>query len=443
VTATISAIRSALLFSIAATIVFALASCGGGGGGSINPPPTQPPTTSPSPLPSGSPYPSNNGDTFAYSGTSTQVVTRSVPTPTPPPSTVQSTVTQNQTVMTAQMFHGNPATDFHTVETDTAPNQAITTTSDNYFDFPSGTGNVVQLGFSSTDSNGVTLDVQYLSGNGIIDQLPETQGGNWLNNASESTVENNPDGTSLTQTVNADGSYNETQTLVVGNGTITENSDGTGTANFPTTVFFGTGTGTLFSIGAQSGGLIPITLSAVGASAPTPAPVLVQIPAWYPASPTLASDTTTNMGTTRIPRGCAASTYPGVGIQLHESRTRLDTILGYQETETQDRWIVPSIGPTCAQIADSVVLFYDFTGQTTTAVFNSAGVQTTSITEVLGLQSATILAAARHPLDLRSRSAAFSARLELSRERIERFRQAVRRRQLLRLQNFLQRKILL
>lgn len=438
-TANISALRAAFVLSIAATIAFALASCGGGGGGggTINPPPPNA-----SPLPSGSPYPSNNGDTFSYAGTSVQTVSRSVPTPTPPPSTTTSTVTQNQTVKTGQTFHGTSATDFQTVETDVGPNQTITTNSDDYFVFPGASGNVVQIGFKSTDSNGVTLNVQYLSGNGIIDQLPETQGANWSNSAAESLTENDPDGSQVVEAINADGSYTETQTLAAGTANITENSDGTGTATFPTLVFFGVGTGTQFAIGAQSGGIIPITVSAIGAPTPTPPPILVPVPAWYQASPTLASDMTTNDGTASLPSGCAAHAYPGIGIQLHEARTRLDTILGYQETETQDRWIVPSVGPTCAKITDTIVLFYDFTGQTVTDVFNSTGVQTTGITETLGLQSATISNAARHALDRRSSALAFAAQLELGRARVERFRQTVRRHQLMRLKSFLERKAL-
>src|SRR5579864_1373093 len=156
--AKMSRIRAFAVLGVAAALGLSFASCGGGGGGTIAPPsPSQ--SLSPSPLPSGSPHPAANGDTFAFSGTSRQTTTRTRPTPTPPPVVTNSSVTQNQTVQTGATFHSIPATDFHSVETDAGPNQTITTTSDNYFVFPSSTGNVVQIGFSSTDSNGVTLDV--------------------------------------------------------------------------------------------------------------------------------------------------------------------------------------------------------------------------------------------------------------------------------------------
>ena len=360
-------VRNLAIVGVAtATIALSFASCGGGGGGgggggAMNPPPTITPA-SPTPTPSPVVCPSGGCTAFSLSGSISETVTRTAPTPVPPPSTTTSTVSQTIAVITGQVFHGKPATDYQSTEIDTSPNQAITTNTDNYLQFPATTGNIVNIGFHSDDSNGVDLDVQYPSGNGITGEVPLTPvSPGWSNTASTILAETSPDGTSINETINADGSYNLTESAVAGSTTATQNSDSTGTAIVPVIGFFGQGIGTAtqITIPLQSAGTINYTLNAVGAVV---APIIIPVAAWYPVSPTLASDTTTNLGTKSIPAGCVAAGFGTSGIELSQQQSRLDTIFGISDTKVTNTWVT-AVGPVCQQIAESMNIYYDFTGQ--------------------------------------------------------------------------------
>jgi hypothetical protein len=447
-------LNKAVALALGATIGTAafLTGCGGNSGSTLplprastpaaSPSPSIAPSVSPSPSPSApasaNPHPASEGDTFAFSGSSRQVILRFRPTPTPPAQVITATVTQNQTVHVNRLFHGISATDFQTVETDAGPNQTITTNADEYFLFPSGAGPVVNIGFSSIDSNGVSLDVQYLTGNGLEDFVPETPGASWTNTASAIVLENDPDGTTSTQSVNADGSYQQTKSEVAGQTTITQASDGTGTLVSPTTAFLGTGTGTQFQIGVNDGTQIPITISAVGASPP---PISILVASWYPASPTLAADQTTDQGMTALPVSCAGPSFGTTGMQLHRTKSRLDTVLGFTETEVIDTWIVPGAGPVCVNLSDTVQLYYDFTGQTAINIFSSSPHQTATFVETIALQSETVQQHARRQLpgSQRSFTQAFARRVAVANYRAERFRQGIRMQQLRGLRRLLQR----
>lgn len=401
------------------------------------------PSSSPSPTPSssGAAHPAADGDTFAFSGARTQTIRRFRPTPAPSTQVLNFGISQNQIVHTGATFHSAAATDFQASEVDTGANQTLTVNSDNYLQLPAATGNLISLGFHSVDSNGAIIDQNLVGSNAILDMIPEMASAAWNNNAAETLVATDPDGVSVTQTVNATGSYTETiADPVIGNTTATENNDGSGTVNSPSIAFFGSGgTGTNISIAAVSANTITITVTGVGYAPPQPSAVL-HLTAWYAASPTLATDHFTDMGMSAMPAGCDAATFGANGMHLREVKTRLDTIFGANETETIDTWVVPGVGPACIQTNDSTNMFYDFTGQsfTFTDIFGSTPAQTTTTAETIGLQSETLFAAARHPLSAAHRQSV-SAALQFAfvQDRLERQRQLRMLRQVRALRDFL------
>jgi len=403
----------AALFSAACGGGGAIGPGGGGGGGS------------PPPVPSPSPAwrPAAAGDTFAFSGTETQRIVRSVPTPTPPPVTTNFTVSQTTTVQSSGCSSG---TDFHTVEIDAGANQTTTVTTDSCFTFPAaGTGPVIETRSTSADSNGVNLTQTFGAGNGQVDQLPEALGQTWDNGAAGTLNGTNPDGSTATQTTNPDGSYIETDMNIAGTTTIAEKNDLSGTETAPTTAFFGCGTATMFAVATPNPSGIPITVSSVGcAPAPTPAPQsFVLTPNWYPVPPNLASDMTSDMGSSSIPTGCASTAFGTAGNDLHEVKTRLDTVLGDTDKETIDTWVAFGPGPLCVQLTDVFKIYYDFTGQTTQGIFSPTPQQTTTTMELIGLQTETLHSVDRRPLsDGRAAQQAqvFAARVALAEANIER-----------------------
>ena len=435
-------------FAVAALMlaaISAIAACGGGGGGGGNgainpPPPVASPSPSPSVSPMGSPFvcPSGGCTSFALAGTSTQRTTRTFPTPTPPVQVINSTVGQSINVIpSAGPFHGQIATDYKTAETDTAPLQIITTNTDNYILFPASTGNIVNIGYHSTDSNSVVMDVQYLAGNGIIGQIP--LGAGWVNNASSIISESDPDGTTIAQTINPDGSYSLTKTEVAGTTTATLNSDGSGTAIVPV-LFFGSGTtGSKITVPVQSKGTINYTISAVGALPPTPAPIVIPVPAWYSSSPKLAGDKSTNLGVQAIPAGCVAPAFGSSGVDLRQQETQLDTIFGLLDNETTDTWVT-GVGPVCQRISDTLDIFYDFTGQSGFAALGNVPIQTDVFTELIGVRAAARSSSKAHTLTANEARASLAPQLVLAQARLERWRFAVLKGQLTHLHEYLQRR---
>ena len=413
-----------------------LASCNVGAAPAPNGP-SGVPSACPSPNLS---YPPQDCAQFTTAGTETVTYTRTFPTPTPLPTTIDYTLSANATVHARQSFHGQVATQFATLEVASSALQTITTTDDIYYVFPT-TGNILDIGYHSTDSNGVVLDVQNLSGNGIVGQFPGFAA-SWNNTAAQVVSEMDPDGTATTQTFNADGSYTLNKTEAAGTTTATENSDGSGTATIPSTGFFGfVGTGTTLSISTPSPGLIIYTLSSVGAPAPTPTPIVIPVPAWYPVNPVLASDTTTNLGSATIPVSCQVP--PALGttaIHLHELRTALDTIFGTSEQETSDQWVAAPVGPVCDQIADVISTYYDFSGQSVPIV-SSVPVQVTTTDETIGLQTALRSALARNAQSLASARIVFATQLAIAETDLQRVRLKVRDQQLKAMADFVRRRV--
>ena len=72
---------------------------------------------------------------------------------------------------------------------------------------------------------------------------------------------------------------------------------------------------------------------------------------------------------------------------------RLDTIFGELERYTQSSYVIPPYGAVCAVAHDDLQYFYDFSGQTPSALwFDSVPVQETVTDETLVLQKTSLSA---------------------------------------------------
>jgi hypothetical protein len=428
---------------------------GGGGGGTVGPP-TAPPTNS-------SYRPAAVGDAFTYTGTLTQTFVRApltvAPLPSPNPassSTLQYTVTQQISVTATADPNGVPLSaqsyDFHTVETDVSSLETLTTTSDATLAYvPSGgSTHVEEISTSESSGNFASYNTQYAttysSGNGLLDVIPESGTGQigTRNTAALSQTETDPDGQITQRTVNADGSYTENVAYPNGTGrpnggattaTVSEASDGSGSYNFPLSGYELNGVGTLISVPAPSGTTLPITVTipaALTGPSPGPTPMVTSVPVrlWYTNPPQLSRETYVDNGAAALPAGCssAASLLAGrTTNQLVQTISTVDTIFGESESQVRTTYTATGLGVVCSVLNDVVLQYYDYSGQTSFALFfSSTPVQTTTTTQTLVLSQATVLgltAIARRTQDVApelggyAMDGGFQATLERARKR--------------------------
>ena len=401
------------LVAVAASV---LAACGGGGGSSsaLFPAPQKPIT---------------QGESFKYAGSLAQVFIANSPNPQPT-GTLNASVVQTTTIGAPTNFNNaitggvGPVADFHTVETDSYPTFALSTTTDSYLQFPvTGGGNLVLVGSSSTDSNGNTITTSNGNGNGIIDVLPETTGSFGPNTATAQVNENDADGQTNVRKIAADGSYTETTNYPAASlytpapapvqATITVKSDGTGSYSVPYILGFFVNPGgtnlvmTVATPAPVAGAKIPITLTYPPGTPgnPGPAPLIRNRTSvnWYPGGkPTLYTETDTDAGSTTIPASCnAATTFGTTATQIIQSIRRVDPVLGQVDTQTNTAYNVAGYGgPICVVFSDDLKSYYDFTGQESgngLYTFNTTGLPMyeTTTTETVGLSSLALHSAGR------------------------------------------------
>ena len=339
------------------------------------------------------------GDAWAYAGTSTltQVFARTPPTPI---AITTSAVTQNVSVTGGASFNGQSGIfDVKTVEVDTSPLQAITVTTDNFMNsVASGGGsNLISWGYTSSDTLGESLNVQYGTTGAtsvLLDQLPEVSGANWINNTAERIHETSPGNQTAVRTYAIDGSYTDTTTFPNSSqftpapapqtATIVENADGSGTYSVP---FFGGANQTISFSTPSPSNIITVTF---------PGPSLRTATTWYPLPLHLYTETDTNNGATAIPGACNVSAMFGTTANaLVLSTTRVDTILGTVETVAQTTYVVPTYGAACVQLTDTVTSYYDYTGGAPGIKISSTPVETQTVVTTLGLSTTTILSHGR------------------------------------------------
>jgi hypothetical protein len=399
--------------AVAGLVVVGLAACGGGGA-SVTPQTSSSPALTPTPAPD--PFPTASGDTFAYGGTQTQTFTLyGTPAPSPASGTPGPTATPWVTVLSQSVTQSTKATggasfngqsglaDLATSETDTTAHATTTVASNTYVALTADSSrvdgvDVVEAGTTATDSSGVTQTVDYGSGNGTIEELPEVTDAQWSNTAARTETEDDPSGESTTATYAADGSYTEQVTYSEG-GTASADmySDGSGLYQMP--VAGTAGDNSMVTINAPSsssnGEIVEVTYAIY--STGFPAAGSFQIPVWYPSvPPVLASDTVIDEGAATVPASCGVSAaYAPAGTvqELLENTSRLDTVFGELETITRTSYVSSLYGVLCSVLSDDLKVYYDYSGQTSSIItFNNTPLEETLVTETLGLTSASLAA---------------------------------------------------
>src|SRR5579872_4474467 len=266
-TSTLAAARSSKLLAAAfAACSIACAAACGGSGGSGAPSGSHPSATSFRPC--------TIGLSSNFAGNALETIARPQPPPPPAPPSPQPTVTILSAVQltTSILTNGasfgghNGLTQLHSIAQDSTALQTVGVVTDTFVSCPaSNAGNYASAGWTSTDTNGVTLTVNVGAGNGLLDILPETSGATWRNSAAQTLTEVDADGQTTTKTTNADGSYAETSQFPDGTTTtVVEHSDGSASYSIP---FGGPNSGPpdVINIGtpnptASGGPVIPIVI---------------------------------------------------------------------------------------------------------------------------------------------------------------------------------------
>ncbi len=325
-------------------------------------------------------HPVTPGDSYAYTGTLAQAISRTQPCPQP-------TATANANVaISVSVSSPSPSTLAETsVETDTYPtNTTQLTTVANVSTQTSGSTTMFfENGETSTDGNGNQVVTTYASPLQFA-QTPEQQGNTWSGVLPATVNQTAADGTTLDRTYNPSTSvfYSETDTIPGGYGSnvIAANADGSGSYELGK----GSPFDTIVSLGAPAGGTIAIT---VGTNTLT-------IPSWLPSPLKLYSDQTTDLGTvSALGAVCSASAVSGSPVYEHLQRQTafVDPVLGYIETETVDSYDANAgsgwFGPVCATINDTLDQYYDWSLTSPGLFFslNAQPVQVNTIAETLNL----------------------------------------------------------
>lgn len=355
----------------------------------------------PSPSPGATPY--ALGDAFAFSGTHTVSASFQYPSPSPYPSSTTTVKVAQDVIVTASANPYGPASasDFHTVETDSSALVSHTATTDAWMGLSGA--DVVEYGYTSADDSGDTLAADYTIPI-VIDRRPETDGATWSNGAGVVYTERDADGTAATRTYAANGTYNE---ALSNSGTgistsISENADGSGV--YSSNGAFLNGAIGSFVFSAPAGNQVTVTATFVQPPSPAPTitPRVYTAPAWYGTSPVFFSQTAAVTAGAAYPAACnVPASYGTSGNKVVQTTKRLDTILGFIETQIQTNYTNAQYGPVCVMLSDVQNDYYDYQDDFATATashlhFPGTPLSTTTITQTLTLQSgATIHAAGR------------------------------------------------
>jgi len=404
-------------------------------------------------IPTGSPHPAAVGDTFRFTGQTTETVSYSYPTSSPEPGTnTSASVTQNITVTGTPCpsatgnitFSCTGPADFHVAETDAYPGQSLYPTSDAWYSL-NGSNQWVLYGSNTSDGSGDTFATSYGATPYILDELPETQGASWSNAGALNYREVDSDNSVTEEQINSDGSYNLTQTTDGGYGLgITTSATGPSTyAGGCVEAVTGICTGAFSPLGAipnlckaattpslcgsyyevwnsdyyglvvqaPSGGTITVDAQATPSTTATPAPTVIATPhAWYTPLPGNVlyseADSIPQVSVT-IPSACnVPASFGTIGNEIQQTIEAIDPIIGYVSNETINTWIVAGFGPVCIQMTNVENEYYNWSGDTGrptgtgtnygTYVFSPLGANSgitpasvENITETLTLQQAS------------------------------------------------------
>lgn len=369
------------------------------------------------------------GDTFRYTGTTSQTFVYMGVTPNPS-STSVAAVTQTVTVSTGKTYAGVAGLDeFTTNETDTTSNATTSTATNAYYALttgPSGQQALTTYGSTSTASSGETLATVLTNpgynggsgGNGTVDLLPEARTPTWTNTQAQTLAQTESDGFSAMRTYAANGTYVEHATYPQSSAaspqptpftaTITENADGSGVYNLP---LFQPPNVNIDFAAPTSAGLIAITIADASGQ------VLdsEMASAWFAQPLSLYSELDRNNGAVTYPAACnVPSSYGTTGNQLEQKYTRTDTIVGTLEFFDQLTYVSSNGTAACVQLSDVTYVYYDYSGQSNPnagVAFGggNAPYETQTIATTLGIASETLNAVARRPDVAAARAASASA----------------------------------
>ena len=318
------------------------------------------------------PHPVAAGDTFTYSGSLSKTYAQSAPCPQPTSTTsaiIGITVTNSATTAP----NSTAATNQKSVETDTFPTQATTTTTDQVVQ---NTASAFLLySTTSKDSIGNTVATNFANAQ-QLDALPESPGSWGPNDPSATVTETLADGTAILRTVKSDGSYTDNETFVDGTHfTIAVDGLANGKPRDGGGVY--TIGGTSFTYAPPSGGTITLTIS--GATTKTRT-----FPVWFTIPASYISDTFSDNGSQTLDPNCPANSSGATsGNQIVETYVVLDPVLGYNETRTTTSYVVNGFGPVCVKIADTLNSFYDYQNDTTKIDYQSQNGQPNSVDTIL------------------------------------------------------------
>lgn len=398
-------------------------------------------------------HPVGAGDTFRFTGQTTQTVSYAYPTSSPEPGTSETaTVTQNIIVTATPCpsatgnitYSCSGQSDFHVAEVDAYPFESLYPTTDAWYAL-NGSNQWVSFGNSINDGSGDAMRTSYGATPYILDELPETQGASWSNAGALNYLEQDSDNSVTEQQINANGTYSLTQTTDGGYGLgITTSATGASSyAGGCIEAVSGICTGAFSPLGAipntcksttspalcgsyfeawnrdyyglvvqaPASGTITVDAQKTPSSSSTPAPTVIATPhAWYTPMPGnllySEADSIPAVGAT-LPTACSVpAAFGTTGNEIQQTIEAIDPMLGYVSNETIKTWIVGGFGPVCVQMSNVENQYYNWTGDTGrpsispqtygSLVFSPLGANSGSIpasvetiTETLTLQSAS------------------------------------------------------
>jgi hypothetical protein len=293
--------------------------------------------------------------------------------------------------------NGQSGVDSKSVETDAFATSTTTTTTDSIEQETASAALLFSM--RSTDSNNNTIATTYSTPQ-LIDELPETAGQAWGPNDPAATIaESFADGTSSSRTVNADGTYTETDNGPSNtNASITVNADGSG-------VYDVYGSYELIYAAPANNNIVLNVYVPPPAPGPLPAPTKTRnIPQWFPIPVTLDRDTFVDNGPQTFTQACtipASVTTATQGDQIVETLVTTDPVLGYTDARTTTSYDVAGLGQVCIVITDTLKSYYDYSQDTTRADYQTTDgnpLQTQTIGETLSLRaSPTVNDVGRRP----------------------------------------------
>ncbi|HEY1729054.1 MAG TPA: hypothetical protein VGG22_11820 [Candidatus Baltobacteraceae bacterium] len=241
-----------------------------------------------------------------------------------------------------------------------------------------------------------------------VDQFPQSSSITWTNAPAANIAYSYSDGSTGTRVIAADGTYVDTENLIVGGagGTITttENSDASGSIAGP--LFSGLVSSLVFS--APSSGQINFTVNftAAGQSEFGEPP---SIPfggdaQWFNTPPVFYTETDGMTLSASLPAGCTPNSFGSSATDVNRTINTLDTTLGFEETTILDSYEVNGV-PICMTTSDTQNYAYDQQdNQPFTFILGGPlGLEVIATTEALVLQgSASTQSAARTTASLGS-----------------------------------------